>query len=93
MTRLSRSRREPEAWSAAVRRNFSVLVGRGRRLGVGSGDEGGLRGEARADWGTDRFALVALVLSTGLVADEEADAEDVEVEMVGCIGTAGGWGA
>jgi hypothetical protein len=55
MTLFNRSLREPGSWSAAVRRNFSVLVAAGRIVGVVSskGLEGGATVVTTEGWDED----------------------------------------
>lgn len=54
MTLFNRSLREPDSWSAAVRRNFSVLVAAGRIVVVSSkGLEGAATVVSRDGWDED----------------------------------------
>ena len=73
MTLFNRSSREPDSWSAAVRRNFSVFVAAGRISSDGSfAGVGGSAGMTIADWG----AAGAAGGSRVTVGANDVDADD-----------------
>lgn len=64
MTRLSRSSLEPDSWSAAVNKNFSVLVADGRIASVGDFSAPLVSTEVMADaW------VVVVVFGVPAIAD------------------------